>query len=178
MHAWFEKIEWLEGNARPEPAILREAATKLAMTETIINTLLPDFYAILERPNIRSVLLKDQVLKLKPMRSALKNLRSTPTLKVFPERRFVLLSASELTQGSIDRLVLAYANDQPVAADIVDYKTDRLAGDIADWIQQKTDHYQPQLEEYRRAVEHCFGIPQTRISARLVLLEADTIVEL
>ncbi len=89
------------------PRFSAKPPRKLAMTETIINTLLPDFYAILERPNIRSVLLKDQVLKLKPMRSALKNLRSTPTLKVFPERRFVLLSASELTQGSIDRLVLA-----------------------------------------------------------------------
>jgi hypothetical protein len=59
----------------------------------------------------------------------------------------------------------------------VDFKTDRLVGDRDRWIETKRIHYRPQLEEYRFAVSHCFGVPSDRISTRLLLLEAQAVAE-
>ena len=97
-------------------------------------------------------------------------------LKVERERTFVLLHNGELVQGTIDRLVLLYSNGRPVAADVVDFKTDRFVGDRTRWIEGKQLHYGPQLAEYRFAVSHCFGIPSENISTRLLLLEAQAVV--
>jgi ATP-dependent helicase/nuclease subunit A len=99
------------------------------------------------------------------------------SLKVERERMFVLLHDGELVQGTIDRLVLLYENGRPIAADIVDFKTDRLVGAREQWIENKRNHYGPQLQEYRFAVSHCFGIPPEKISTRLLLLEAQATVE-
>ncbi len=177
MHAWFQEIVWLEQGKRPDPVPLRQKAiVDLAMSETTINTLIPDFFAFLELSSVQSVLNTSEVERLQIFQKVSKRLDRPLTLQVYPERSFVRIEESGIVSGTIDRLVLALDRGQPVAADIVDYKTDRLVGDRSEWIQQKTEHYADQLREYRSAVTHCFGLPEESISARILLLEADTII--
>ena len=178
MHAWFECIDWLDGSAAmPDEALLRTQSMELSVPDTIVNLLLPDFMKMLKQPEIRKTF--DRAAggwsrSFEPYQSQLGS--GQCQLKVERERTFVLLHNGELVQGTIDRLVLLYSNGRPVAADVVDFKTDRFVGDRTRWIEGKQLHYGPQLAEYRFAVSHCFGIPSENISTRLLLLEAQAVV--
>ena len=178
MHAWFECIEWLDDPAAvSNESVLRKRAFELSVPETIVDLLLPDFLQLLQNSEICSAFDRHtagHASAFAPHRDVLSSGKAT--LQVNRERTFVLMQNGELVQGTIDRLVLLYHNGRAVAADIVDFKTDRLVGNRKLWIENKRSLYGPQLEEYRSAVSHCFGIPATKISTRLLLLEADAVV--
>jgi ATP-dependent exoDNAse (exonuclease V) beta subunit len=178
MHAWFECIDWLDGSAAmPDEALLRTQSMELSVPDNIVNLLLPDFMKMLKQPEIRKAFectTGGGAPSFDVHKSQLAS--GQLQLKVERERTFVLLHNGELVQGTIDRLVLLYSNGRPVAADVVDFKTDRFVGDRTRWIEGKQLHYGPQLAEYRFAVSHCFGIPSENISTRLLLLEAQAVV--
>ena len=179
MHAWFECIAWLdEHSGDPEESMLRMQAEKLTVPESAVNTLLPDFLKMLQVPAIRLALSKKRAGNA-PLLVAYSDAVDSGQvhLRLERERTLVLLQDNQLVLGTIDRLVMVMENGRPVAADILDFKTDRLVGDRAFWIQSKQQHYGPQLAEYRSAVSHCFGIPASRISTRLLLLEAAVVVD-
>ena len=69
----------------------------------------------------------------------------------------------ERVTGIIDRLVLRAGR-----ADIIDYKTNRTGGD-PDRIEHLVEHYRPQLETYRQAVEALF--PDRTVGAWLLFTE-------
>jgi ATP-dependent exoDNAse (exonuclease V) beta subunit len=92
------------------------------------------------------------------------------------ERPFALLSDNEVVSGTMDRLVLLRDHGQPVAADIVDFKTDRVVGDPDAWLADRAKFYKPQLEEYQSAVATMFKLPPACISLRLVFTEASRVV--
>ncbi|MCA9049758.1 MAG: PD-(D/E)XK nuclease family protein, partial [Planctomycetaceae bacterium] len=184
MHAWLETVEWL-----PDAAEAAEAGVGLPDEERCLNIaaalfvppaaaeqLLSDFRHLLNRPGTHSALSRDQQWRL-PAFQGLANVGSDAGLVVEAERPFVRKRNGAVVQGTIDRLVLLVDRGQPIAADIVDFKTDRFFGDRQRWIQEKVAVYGPQLQEYREAVSHCFRIPEQRISTRLLLLEADEVVE-
>jgi ATP-dependent exoDNAse (exonuclease V) beta subunit len=93
------------------------------------------------------------------------------------ERSFVRIHDGALIQGTIDRLVLVRENGRVVAADVVDFKTDRLNGDAQLWRREKAEHYAGQLQEYRSAVRHITSTPQLPVSTRLLLLEDASVIE-
>lgn len=178
MHAWFECIEWLNDDAsKPDEAVLRSAAAKLTVPDAAIDRLLPDFNAAIQQPETRRVFQQatlGDVESFSAFRSAIES--GQATTKVERERTFAMLHENELVLGSIDRLVLLLQNGRPVAADIIDFKTDRFAGDRSRWIEARRLHYGPQLEEYRFAVSQCFGVPIQHIGTRLLLIEADAVI--
>ena len=178
MHAWFERIEWLDDAAPlPDEVLLRRTAAELAVPESAVDHLLSGFFAAIQRPAIRGVFLRNGIADMDSFaafRSAIQSGRATT--RVERERTFVLLHQNELVQGSIDRLVLLLQDGRPVAADIIDFKTDRFAGDRSHWIEARRLHYGPQLEEYRFAVSQCFGIPVQYIGTHLLLIEADALI--
>lgn len=176
-HKWFEQIEWLEPAARPDPRRLRDSAAELALSETVINTLLPDFYAVLEQPQVRAALTLTTGTHTSAFRGLTAARRRAVVWRVQAERPFVLLRDGAIVQGTIDRLVLAERQGRVVAADILDFKTDRCVGQRAAWVREKMAYYAPQLAEYRAAVAHCFRLPAECISSRLVLLEVDEVIE-
>jgi ATP-dependent exoDNAse (exonuclease V) beta subunit len=179
MHGWFECIEWIDdASSVQDESSFRKRARELSVPETIVDLLMPDFQKILEHSEIRAAFDRRTAGGATVFASHLSRLDSGEAkLTVERERTFVMLLNGELVQGTIDRLVLLYHHGRPVAADIVDFKTDRLVGNRDLWIQNKRSHYGPQLGEYRTAVSHCFGVPATQISTRLLLLEADAVVE-
>lgn len=177
MHAWFECIRWLDTDGRPAAEQLRERAARLALPESTVNTLLPDFFALLEQPELRTALSSDAAAALPVFSAWCGELTDgSVSLRVHNERSFAWLHDHAVVQGSIDRLVLAVRGDTVLAADVLDYKTDRLVGPRDRWIRDRSAHYASQLDEYRAAVRHCFRLSDDCISTRLALLEADAVV--
>jgi ATP-dependent helicase/nuclease subunit A len=177
MHAWLECITWLGQDERPDPHVLRARTAELSLPDSTINTLLPEFYAFIEQSEVRDALTQSAALASPAFRDMKQDIQSgLVQLTVHSERSFALLKDNAVVQGTIDRLVLAVRGDKVVAADVLDYKTDRLAGDRSDWIDGRIAQYRSQLHDYRRAVMHCFSVPEAAVATRLVLLEADAVV--
>ncbi len=177
IHAWFEQIDWLDNSAVPSEAELLKVVEWTFVPEPVLKPLLIAFRSMLQRPNSNKSLSTTGAFKLPQFQSFAAQIKSgKATLRIEQERPFVLKRNGAIVQGTIDRLVLLELNGKPVAADILDFKTDRLVGDTDAWIADKICHYGPQLEEYRNAVTLCFGIPAEAVSSRLILLEADAVV--
>lgn len=179
MHAWFECIEWLDNDTGvPDEALLRRCASELTVPAAAVDPLLSAFYQAVQRPETRRVFERQSLNSIEvfsPFRAAIASGQAVP--KVERERTFALLHQNELVLGSIDRLVLLIQDGRPIAADIIDFKTDRFGGERSRWIEARRLHYGPQLEEYRFAVSQCFGVPLPQICTRLLLIEADAVID-
>jgi ATP-dependent exoDNAse (exonuclease V) beta subunit len=100
------------------------------------------------------------------------------TLAVENERSFAIRDGDELLSGSIDRLVLVRRGDELLAADVIDFKTDSLDPHGTNQLDDRVEHYRPQIEAYRRAVAKLYGLAPARIAARLVFLATGQVVSL
>ena len=71
------------------------------------------------------------------------------------------------TLGCFDRVVLSLSeSDEIMAAEIIDFKTDRPGKDVG--LDQLVDRYRGQLESYRSALVRLTGLPENKI--RMTLL--------
>lgn len=109
------------------------------------------------------------------------------SLIVQNERPFAVFSEGKLLNGFIDRLVLSFSPLEPgqkpgqkvVAADIIDFKTDRFNDPgSAKEINDRVENYRPQLEAYRRAVARLTQLSPEFITARLMFLSIDHMVNI
>ena len=88
--------------------------------------------------------------------------------RLWREKPYVLRDGDQVANGIMDRaLILLDENDRPEQAVIYDYKTDKLdperpAGE------QLMERYALQVERYRQAMSVLTGLPEERISTRLV----------
>jgi ATP-dependent exoDNAse (exonuclease V) beta subunit len=94
------------------------------------------------------------------------------------ERAFALQQEHKLMTGSIDRLVIVRSGGKPIAADVIDFKTDEIPPGDKRALAEKVEFYQPQMEAYRGAVGELLGIDAEQIGARLVFLSAGCVQKL
>ena len=87
-------------------------------------------------------------------------------------------------RGIIDRLVLLYDGDKVVAADVVDYKTDRFPDKNNQFIndpalipQETVDEYRRQLAVYARVVQEWYDLPKEAVSLRLAFVAYDFTID-
>ncbi|MCX7426725.1 MAG: UvrD-helicase domain-containing protein [Planctomycetia bacterium] len=177
MHAWFEQIAWLE-DGLPDDESLRRIAEKLG-PRTDLDELLSQFHAALERPAIA-----DALRRATYHQPAADDARSAvhagpevadPRWEVLRERRFALRDGESILTGSIDRLVILYNGPVAIGADVLDYKTDAIGPNDPAAIDEKLNHYRPQLDAYRRAVSAMYKLPPERVSARLAFVSVGVI---
>lgn len=166
LHAWCEQIEWLD-DGPPDAARLRAVAAAMPLGSLDVEAELNAWRRRLEHPHIRAALLRQ---------SYRERFGEEVRLVALRERRFALREGDHLLQGSIDRLVLVYRGQRLEAAEVLDFKSDRLADDAA--IDAAVRTYQPQIAAYRHAVATLHGLPPQRIAARIVFLDAHTVREL
>jgi ATP-dependent helicase/nuclease subunit A len=108
-HAWFEQIEWLDGN-EPDDAALRTIGLQLGASSTELEEWLTQFRAKLQNPRLRATLTRDLYLRGAPWAnrpgicSDLAN--ASPSIEVFRERPFAVRLGDTLLSGTFDRLVL------------------------------------------------------------------------
>ena len=166
VHAWLEQIDWLEDGI-PDDSMLRQVAAPLN-TETLeVNEEIEAFRRCLGLPNIHKILCQEyygQVLS--------ENLR----LSVRQEQPIAVRLENQLLTGTIDRLVLVKNGDRPVAADVIDFKTDAIPANDTYRLQSLVQHYSPQIAAYCRAVARAFRMDSASITCRLVFLTAGVVV--
>ena len=177
IHGLFEQVNWIEDV--PSDRDLLEVANKLCDGHVDPEKQVSDFRRMLEKESIAKVLNQDYYLE--PFdESVIEAIPDSFNLgkarfEVHNERSFVVPESTFMLSGTIDRLVLIFNGDQLLAADVVDYKTDKIDFDDAIEVKNRTDHYRPQIEAYRRAVSSLFGLEIERISARLVFVSGDQV---
>ena len=164
VHAWFEQIEWLD-NGLPGADRLRQVAGNLpasAMAGAVLAAgqwehWLAEFFGMLQHAPIAACLRRQAYARFEDA-----------VLRVENERPIAVRQGDRLLVGSIDRLVTVRRAGQPVAAEILDYKTDALA-DPNDR-KKKVAFYRPQMEAYRSAVGQIFQLEAERISVKLLFV--------
>ena len=87
--------------------------------------------------------------------------------EVWMERSFAYQKEGKMVQGIFDRVVLSLSeSDEIIAAEIIDFKTDRPGKDVG--LNQLVDRYRGQLESYRSALVRLTGLPENKISMTLL----------
>jgi ATP-dependent helicase/nuclease subunit A len=169
LHAWFQKIEWLEDGLTGDDDLLAIANEVVGSRPASkhISDWLKDFHQILDREPIRNHLSKTAYKDRAGCQPIVQN-----------ERAFAVSDDSGLLAGSIDRLVLLSEKDRIVAAEIIDFKTDQLVESNKKAWQARVEFYRPQLEAYRRAVGSMLNLPATKISARLLFVASGRLVDM
>ena len=84
---------------------------------------------------------------------------------------FVRKVGSEIQEGFIDRLVLIKEEDQVVAAEVLDFKTDKIESGNQAQLEERKAHYQPQIAAYRDAVRERYGLAASEVTGKLVFLD-------
>jgi len=188
-HAWLEQIEWLDegpphdGPARgnlsggdPNDELLRTIAATIRHGINVEDEM-ARFRAALRRPEVRRVLSRQAYADPRTLglgtAQAAEVTRAGCELGVHRERRFAVRDAGGLLSGSIDRLVLLTRDQRVLAADVIDFKTDRVAG--AAELDEKVEFYRPQIAAYCLAAARLYRLEPEQVAARLVFVETGAV---
>lgn len=148
VHALFEEIEWSE---EVDLAALEARWRSAHPASPALDAAFDQVRGVLGDPCLRAALA-----------------RPGERAEVWRERSFEILLGDEWLSGTFDRVVIERdATGRPVAAGILDFKTDRAQteDEIAGIVRQ----YRPQLETYREVLRRMTGLPAEAIRCQLLL---------
>lgn len=172
IHALFEHVRWLD-ETPPTEASLRAALSTILSPGDDPTRIIEAFQRMCRRPIVHRVLsaaaYRDEPrgdLGKVGMRAGI----ARPRWEVQTERNFAIVHEQAILRGTIDRLTILYDGDRAVAADVLDFKTDRFDADDEQAVRTKTDFYRPQLEAYRDAVSKLYGLSADAVSMRLLFV--------
>ncbi len=162
IHAWFELIEWASSPLPDDTALLAHAA-RFGISESSATPQLPDFKSMLAMPEIRKSLslpdAKAGTWRLK---------REWPfSVQIIHNRRPTMLS------GRFDRVHICYLNEKPIAAHILDFKTDALTSAP---INKSIETYRPQMAAYRSALSVLLKLDAASIAASLIFVSRGDVI--
>ena len=178
IHAWFEQIEWLD-EGPPSNNHLRAVAASLpdlALSPETIDQLLADFHTMITDPSIAACLNRNYYNPQIKLIQADRHIKVR--LRVENERPIAVRDGDRLLVGNIDRLITLYDGEHPVAADILDFKTDVVAPDDQQALDAKSTFYRPQLQAYRQAACAMMRIPDESVQARLLFLQIGKTIQI
>ena len=155
IHGLFELIEFIE-DPLPEEERLRQQLRRLCPggDRGWQDRTLSEFHAMLEHPEIRSVLSRAALLESSPTAESLRVWREAGWLQLTTE--------GALEVGVFDRVVVFERAGVAVGALLVDWKTDRVDAESA---QIHAQRYRGQLEAYRNAVARIEGLALESVQA-------------
>ena len=82
------------------------------------------------------------------------------------------MGSATLVTGSVDRLVLVHHAQNLVAADVIDFKTDRVESDDPTSLRDRVEYSRPQIDAYCQAMSQHLRLDRRRVTARLVFVGA------
>ncbi len=173
IHAWFEEIAWRE-DGLPSNERLQQIADRLRIQNLNLIIQQQQFAEMLEHDAIAALLEREAYADL--LRFGISSLDDV-RLEVSNEHTFAVLDQGAILSGSIDRLVLIYAGDKVVAADVLDYKTDTLDAADSAAVGHKVKFYSGQIEAYKRAVATMYKLPPERVCGSLVFVSPGLVCE-
>lgn len=164
LHAWLERITWLQDGVPDDEALLA-AARAAGHHSPRLPHWLTDFRAALARPEIAALLSRpdDGVERV-----------------VSNERAFALRLADDdgapfLLTGSMDRMVQERRDGAISAVQVIDWKSDSVADDAA--LAERVAYYRPQLAAYRRAAAALTGVDPAAVRCRLAFVQLGRVIE-
>ena len=175
LHRCFEQVRWLDREL-PTRETLREVLLGILFDSKQIDQTIEEFYRLCEGPNVRRRLSRSECRKFSD-RCEWSVMTEYPIWS--PPKR----GMSGFRRGIIDRLLLCRENDRVIAAEIIDYKTNRLTdpdalaanpSDFPDLILP----YRRQLEEYRERVAAKYSLDPEKIALRLLFVTYDLVLNL
>jgi len=95
--------------------------------------------------------------------------------RVENERAFAIQNHDGVLEGFIDRMVWLYEGYELLGAEIIDFKTDTVTSET---IEERVNHYQPQLNAYVDAITTISGLPSDKIKAYLLFVETGQLIEI
>ncbi len=176
MHAWLEAVQWLD-DGQPTDMALQQIAARLASEIGEVGAALPTRIATFRQvlsANHTSAVLRRDYYKSGIFPAGASKLE----LEVRREWPFALRLGDEILTGSIDRLILASSGGKLIAADVLDYKTDTVDSANKKALTEKVVFYRPQIEAYKQAVATMFHLSASQVSARLLFVSLDQVVEM
>ena len=172
VHAWCEELEWLEDGLPPQNK-LEQIAGRLGMPLSHVAQEIQAFQNLLSGGQIANVLSRETYQAATSLgfdRHIEADLSSAPLdLRVCHETPAYYRSGKEIVGGKIDRLVLMICNGNVIAADVLDFKTDRIEGVTT--VEQRVAAHRSQLDAYRNAVAQMFRLDPQRVGARLLFTD-------
>ncbi|MDC0311896.1 UvrD-helicase domain-containing protein [bacterium] len=152
VHAFFEKIEWLDAVSSDE------------LTATFAAITADDDH--LKKQALKEV---ETCLAVDEIRTALSKPSDEATCWL--ERRFEILLGEEWLSGTFDRVVI-----ESDKATILDFKTDQISDGSASALAAKVDTYRPQLETYREVLSKMINLPPEKIETQLLFTKLKRVV--
>ena len=173
IHAGFEQIEWLDQTTVNKDEIFTALSDVIVGYD--VDSFVAEFLMMLNQPNAQRLLKHGEALVR--FNDLVPNLKPADLqLSVSNEHPIAVVVDDILLSGYIDRLVIATQPGKPVAAEIIDFKTDRLTGLNDREAQKRIEHYRPQLNAYRQAIAKSLRISPDNISATLLFVDQDKMV--
>jgi len=176
-HRWLQEIHWLNEQSLPEQRF-RHLASLSGLSEKEAVQHFRQFRKLIQQADVSNRLQRDGYAeRLAELRQEISAGNDEITLEVRTEFPFIVTTpAGETVSGQIDRLVLMGHRGQPVAAEIVDYKTDNAAtpADLG----RLRELYQAQLAAYRTAISSLWGLDADRVKSTLIFLMTGHVVEI
>jgi ATP-dependent helicase/nuclease subunit A len=173
IHAFFEQIEWLDKGV-PTADELAMIGMSLDTNADYLAAAITDFQQLMTGTTLRAVFSRQYYNHWRDRYAA--GDPSSWRLEARREQRLNTRDGDDWLSGSIDRLVLMYCQGRPVAADILDFKTDAVP--TASSLGERSQFYRPQLLAYRRGVSRMLRLDAERISARLLFVARGHVVDL
>jgi ATP-dependent helicase/nuclease subunit A len=178
-HAWLAAIDWIDDGLPDDEVLLQIAARERSKIGNVPDRLeehIARFRQQLAAAPLAAVLSRRLYESPADLGLGGRTARKWPgdqiELTVKREHPFAIRTGDEILTGSIDRLIMILHNGRPIAADVIDFKTDDLSAGDDQAISDKTDFYRPQMDGYRRAVSQLLKLPPAMVGARLVFLAA------
>jgi len=167
VHAWCEATSWLEDGLPEDAALLMMARGHVPeMTAEDVRSLLITFRRWMAAPRIADALSRNRYLRAYP----------DAQLEVQMEFPFLRLADGSLQEGFVDRLVLVWSEGKVVAAEVLDFKTDRISADNQEArtaaLAERTERYRSQITAYCAVIQERFALSVGQVRGTLLFLEA------
>ncbi|MBN1672695.1 MAG: PD-(D/E)XK nuclease family protein [Kiritimatiellae bacterium] len=152
IHALFEQVEWIE-TADPESIIAAWGATA-AVTDEVKRDVCEQFRASLRAEEVRRALA-----------------RPPGNVGLWREKRFEIVNRDGWVTGAFDRVTIRRdAGGRPVQAEIMDFKSNRIATEQE--LDRAVRQYREQLLLYGQALAQILRLDRTAIETRILFTRA------
>jgi hypothetical protein len=157
IHAMFEAVEWIED--ADAGAIAAQWVKTAVCSDDVKRDATAQFIAAMQSEDTRKALSKPD-----------------GRVMLWREKSFELVLDGRWITGQFDRVTIRLnENGKPVAADILDYKSNRI--DKPDEFKKAIEHYRPQLEAYTGSLSAILKIPRKAITASLLFTRASKLFQ-
>lgn len=155
IHRLFQEVEWYD-TCPDDTALTAVIARELVGSDTPAG-LIADFRDRIRAPRVRESLERTRYAAWR-----------VDALEVLREQSFAVREGDAVITGTFDRVVIGSRGGIPVAAHVIDYKTDRVT--TAEEVALRAHYYAPQITAYIGAAARFARLPVDAVGASILFV--------